>query len=228
MLSQGSRSPEVAQLQRALAAAGFNPGPVDGDFGPRTQAAVRMFQRSRGLTPDGIAGPRTWAALDGDSFQPRRVAAAAGPGPTSDLRLRMLQLAAGEVGTREASNRNDGEVLKYSRYFGRGSEAYCADFVSWISTHAGAPLNYCNCSELERHLKQTGNWKGRGNPQPGDIVLFDWNGDGKPDHVGLVEGVNSDGSLRTIEGNTSNSAGAEGVWRRTRSMASVVGFGNPG
>ena len=38
---------------------------VDGDFGPRTEAAVRALQRLHGLVPDGIVGPKTWAALDG-------------------------------------------------------------------------------------------------------------------------------------------------------------------
>jgi peptidoglycan hydrolase-like protein with peptidoglycan-binding domain len=35
-----------------------------GNFGPKTEAAVRAFQRSKGLVPDGIVGPKTWAALD--------------------------------------------------------------------------------------------------------------------------------------------------------------------
>ncbi len=53
----------VKRLQRALKKAGFNPGAIDGDFGPATRAAVMAFQASENLLVDGIAGPRTQAAL---------------------------------------------------------------------------------------------------------------------------------------------------------------------
>ncbi|MEZ0229239.1 MAG: N-acetylmuramoyl-L-alanine amidase, partial [Planctomycetota bacterium] len=56
-LRNGSRGPAVAELQRLLVAKGFNPGPIDGIFGSRTDGAVRAFQRARGLVVDGIAGP---------------------------------------------------------------------------------------------------------------------------------------------------------------------------
>jgi len=54
---------KVRQIQQALEAAGFNPGPIDGEFGPHTHAAVVAFQLSNGLLPDGEVGPQTAAAL---------------------------------------------------------------------------------------------------------------------------------------------------------------------
>lgn len=54
----------TADVQRALVARGFNPGGVDGVFGPKTSAAVRAYQQSRGLSVDGIPGPITKRALE--------------------------------------------------------------------------------------------------------------------------------------------------------------------
>lgn len=61
-LKRGSEGPAVRRLQRSLTAAGFELR-ADGEFGPRTEAAVRAFQRAHRLEVDGIVGPRTWAAL---------------------------------------------------------------------------------------------------------------------------------------------------------------------
>ncbi|AZB44944.1 N-acetylmuramoyl-L-alanine amidase [Bacillus sp. FJAT-42376] len=63
----GSRGEAVTDLQRKLTKLGFNTGGVDGIFGPATDRAVRAFQKSRGLTADGIAGTNTWNALNGSS-----------------------------------------------------------------------------------------------------------------------------------------------------------------
>ena len=56
-------SGRVRALQRQLHAVGVGPGPVDGRFGPQTEAAVRRFQRADGLAVDGIVGPHTTRRL---------------------------------------------------------------------------------------------------------------------------------------------------------------------
>jgi len=63
-LRHGDRSQAVQQLQRSLIARGYQLYP-DGDFGDKTEAAVRTFQLKVGLVVDGAAGPKTLAALAG-------------------------------------------------------------------------------------------------------------------------------------------------------------------
>lgn len=55
----GSRGDEVRQIQRKLKELGFFNGAVDGIYGVKTQSAVRNYQKSVGITADGIAGPKT-------------------------------------------------------------------------------------------------------------------------------------------------------------------------
>lgn len=77
-LRRGDRGEDVAEMQRLLLAHGYSVGAdgADGDFGPDTESALRQFQEEHGLTPDGICGPLTWAALeswqagDTDSAEP--------------------------------------------------------------------------------------------------------------------------------------------------------------
>jgi len=59
---QGAKEHPVPTLQYLLRARGHTVT-VDGDFGPRTDAAVRAFQKEKHLTVDGIVGPNTWTAL---------------------------------------------------------------------------------------------------------------------------------------------------------------------
>lgn len=58
-LRRGADDPLVVTLQNKLRIT-----PTSTHFGPKTEAAVREFQRSKGMVPDGIVGPKTWAALD--------------------------------------------------------------------------------------------------------------------------------------------------------------------
>ena len=67
VLKRGSQGADVKKLQRKLRTRGFNPGQIDGSFGPGTEAAVMAFQRSEMLLPDGVVGPRTATALGLDA-----------------------------------------------------------------------------------------------------------------------------------------------------------------
>jgi GH24 family phage-related lysozyme (muramidase) len=55
---------DILELQTKLDALGFSPGALDDQMGPQTIAAIKRFQEARGLVVDGIAGPKTLAALD--------------------------------------------------------------------------------------------------------------------------------------------------------------------
>lgn len=74
-------------------------------------------------------------------------------------------------------------------------------------------------------FKNAGRWHyGLGGIRAGDVVFFDWSGGGSIsgiDHVGLVEAVHSNGSITTLEGNTSDE------FRRRVRSACIVGYGRP-
>jgi peptidoglycan hydrolase-like protein with peptidoglycan-binding domain len=62
-IRHGSRGDAVREAQQRLAGHGFDPGGADGIFGAKTSTATKRFQGARGLTADGIIGPKTWDAL---------------------------------------------------------------------------------------------------------------------------------------------------------------------
>ena len=63
-LSLGSEGGAVAMLQRILDDSGFDPGGVNGVFGPTTDTAVKGFQGLMGIVVDGIVGDQTWTTLN--------------------------------------------------------------------------------------------------------------------------------------------------------------------
>lgn len=75
-------------------------------------------------------------------------------------------------------------------------------------------------------FRSRGRWHyGLGGARPGDVVFYDWSGGNSIssiDHVGLIEAVHSDGTITTLEGNTSNK-----FQRHRRNSACVVGYGRP-
>lgn len=64
VLKKGSNDPAVRDLQEALRALGYDPGPVDGVFGATTESAVKAFQQAREITIDGVVGRVTWINID--------------------------------------------------------------------------------------------------------------------------------------------------------------------
>lgn len=61
----GAASPLVARTQRGLARLGYDPGPADGRYGPRTAAAIRAYQAANGLPVDGQASGRLAERIEG-------------------------------------------------------------------------------------------------------------------------------------------------------------------
>ncbi|MDT0479856.1 MULTISPECIES: peptidoglycan-binding protein [Streptomyces] len=109
-------------------------------------------------------------------------------------------------------------------------DAWCDMTVSYAAAHSdnlGAVCGkFAYTVAHANAFKAKGRWHyGLGGIRPGDIVFFDWDGSrtiGRIDHVGVVEAVHSNGTITTIEGNTSDKC-----QRRSRNSACVVGYGRP-
>ena len=64
LLKKGSSGLAVKQLQQALSDLGYDPGAADGQFGSKTEAAVKSFQADHDIAVDGIVGDITWLNID--------------------------------------------------------------------------------------------------------------------------------------------------------------------
>jgi CHAP domain len=115
---------------------------------------------------------------------------------------------------------------------------WCSDFARYVWKQSGANVSGMDpwAGSFYRATKSTTRWQARSTgyvPQPGDAVVFDWdrlgggtNGWGI-DHVGIVESY-VNGALTTIEGNTKPSgATTDGIYRRSRALADVIGYVKP-
>jgi peptidoglycan hydrolase-like protein with peptidoglycan-binding domain len=149
-------------------------------------------------------------------------------------RAKIIEIANSQLGVTESpagSNKNP-----YGKWYGWDGFAWCAMFVSWVYDHAGHPLGkiddakgYRDCNSGYRHWKANGELTT--NPEMGDIVLFDWEGNGTADHTGIFHEW-ADGTKKlfwSYEGNTSVGSNSNGgiVMRRKRSLATVKAFVKP-
>ena len=95
------------------------------------------------------------------------------------------------------------------------TDAWCATFVSAIGVQlewSDIILPECSCNKMIELYKAVGRWEERDDyvPQPGDLVIFDWDDDGKGDNVGEAEHIGiivecNENQLIVIEGNKNNS-----------------------
>ena len=240
--TKGAEVKEVQGLLKKNPYGSFYTQKIDGVFGPYTANACKeakywLGYSNKDITP--IAGDPLTQYLDGSKKLPllnrarrdQRLKAAAAA--DSNFRKVALDVAIGEIGTKE-SPANSNKVI-YSDWYGL-TGPWCAMFVTWCYTKAGskhfdpnkARWAYCPFMVADARNSRNGlKMISAAEVKPGDIVLFDWQGDGVSDHVGLFEGWKKKNSTFTaIEGNTSltdNSNGGE-VMRRDRKIKDVICF----
>lgn len=133
-LRYGSRGADVQHLQELLNK-WLSHRPllvVDGEFGTRTEAAVRVFQASIGIAIDGIVGMKTWAALKGIAPQYDVSVTMTAISPETPW----LEVARKEIGQRERhGNQHNPRILEYhtaTKLHASDDETpWCSSFVNW-------------------------------------------------------------------------------------------------
>lgn len=150
--------------------------------------------------------------------------------------LDIVNIAAQQVGFIEGENNEN----PYGTWYGMPNQSYCAMFVSWVfheanlsALVAGETSNgFSYCPAGLTWFQKNGQIVDKYKALPGDIVFFNFSGNGVAEHVGIIEGASSDG-ITTIEGNTSpdhatgSQANGIGVFRRHRPYLGVMGIARP-
>jgi len=153
--------PKVRGLQERLKALGYDPGTIDGVFGPSTERAVKQFQHDHALPADGVVGPATKAALAG----PRRPTVPS-TGPTADQVASLL-------GCKVENVRRFWPPLKAALAAeGLGDRASTIAALATVGTEVPdfEPINEYGGSAYFKHM-----YEGRpdlGNTHPGDGVRY--------------------------------------------------------
>lgn len=142
---------------------------------------------------------------------------------------RIIELATAEIGYHELPNKKN----KFGEWFGLNGVAWCMQFCCKMYNDAGFPIRgdwakgFASVPNALKHYTESNELTHY--PQSGDLVIFDWQRDGKPDHVGLFVCHNNDGTITTIEGNTSDGNPSNGgrVERKIRKLTLVEAFIHP-
>jgi hypothetical protein len=134
---------------------------------------------------------------------------------------KIIEVGMAEIGYAESPPNSN--LTKYGEWFGLNGVAWCGIFISWCYYMAGLKLGnigfskgFAGCQTAVAYFKKTGEITTK--PVPGDIVFFDWNGDGKYVHTGIYKAHFDPKTLATIEGNTSftNQSNGGQVMERVR------------
>lgn len=124
---------------------------------------------------------------------------------------------------------NEGGQPYWSWYGFDGRVEWCACFVSWCADQCGyiergIIPKFSGCVDGSNWFKGNGQWQDRNyEPQAGDIIFFDWEGDGETDHVGIVEKCEN-GVVYTVEGNSGDACRQN---QYTVGSSSIYGYGVP-
>jgi hypothetical protein len=160
---------------------------------------------------------------------------------------RLVEVALAEVGYIEGPKDNE---TKYGKFTKSNFQPWCGSFVNWCGNEAGVKIpNTVYTPAGAQAFMKAGTWQKaeEATPQPGDILYFDFPGDGvdRISHVGIVVKDNGDGTVTCVEGNTSPDKkgdqrnGGEACLKvraykkkngsklRKSQVVSVVGFGRP-
>lgn len=124
---------------------------------------------------------------------------------------------------------NEGGQPYWSWYGFQSREEWCACFVSWCADQcgyieSGIIPKFAGCVDGANWFKSRNQWHDRNyEPKAGDIIFFDWGGDGATDHVGIVEKCEN-GTVYTVEGNS-----GDACKQRTYAVgsSSIYGYGIP-
>mgnify|MGYP003291891471 FL=1 len=124
---------------------------------------------------------------------------------------------------------NEGGQPYWSWYGFDSRVEWCACFVSWCADQcgyieSGIIPKFAGCVDGANWFKGNGQWQDRSyEPSAGDIIFFDWEGDGETDHVGIVEKCEN-GVVYTVEGNSGDACRQK---QYTVGSSSIYGYGVP-